>query len=181
MKKRLLILLILVSLVVAIVALPACSEKDDAIDVSKLVDPDDVTPDIGKYVFFDEQSDHTYAVSARADFDMPERLVFPAKYNGKAVTSIEGHGFKNKKTIKEVVIPSPVNKISLSAFYGCASLTTVTIPTSVKTMEYLAFYGCHELKTVIYQGTKAQWKSITDNGAFSYDVTILCTDGTIKQ
>ena len=80
-----------------------------------------------------------------------------------------------------MVIPSPVNKISLSAFYGCASLTTVTIPTSVKTMEYLAFYGCHELKTVIYQGTKAQWKSITDNGAFSYDVTILCTDGTIKQ
>ena len=162
-----------------LIALPACSKSNASDDATiDIVDPVDVTTD--HYLLFNEDTNSTCSVAARAEFDMPSRIVIPSKYNDKTVTSIASHGFKNRKTIREVVIPATVTKISASAFYGCASLEKVTIPSSVTTMEYLAFYGCHYLESITYQGTKNQWKSIVDNGAFFYSVTILCTDGEIK-
>ena len=47
-----------------------------------------------------------------------------------------------------VVIPSTVETIGSSAFYGCTGLTSVTIPNSVTSIGDYAFYGCSGLTSV---------------------------------
>ena len=51
--------------------------------------------------------------------------------------------------------------ISVNMFVGCTSLETVTIGSSVTSIEKFAFSGCTALKTVYYDGTAAEWATIT--------------------
>jgi hypothetical protein len=65
---------------------------------------------------------------------------------------------------------------------GCFSLRSVKIHSGVTVIDEDAFCSCVMLTDIYYEGTKAQWNSITfgrnwDNYVTQY--TIHCTDGDI--
>ena len=88
--------------------------------------------------------------------DTPENLIIPesALYEGYTVT---------------------VTGIGDEAFYNSTSLISVTIPNNVTSIGSSALSGCSNLKSVNYNGTKAQWKSIS--GYRNVSQIIKCTDG----
>jgi len=87
-----------------------------------------------------------------------------------------------KKVEGDLIIPSGVRTIEVSAFRGCTGLTSITIPSSVKEIHFGAFSGCKMLTKIVFDGTKAQWNAIVfhdwSNGMGA--CTIYCSDGTIK-
>ena len=60
-------------------------------------------------------------------------------------------------------IPSSVNTVVHSSFYGCNNLTVVTIPSSVKTIEQSAFYKCTGLTSVSISS------SVTSIGTYAFN------------
>lgn len=121
-----------------------------------------------------------------------------------SVTYIE-LAFRGCTGLTEIIISNSVIAIGDSTFSGCSSLTEVTIPNSVTHIGYAAFRGsgltkitipnsvisintnafsCGSLTSIIFDGTQAQWKSITKWNSWDSDTgdyTIYCTDGTISK
>ena len=94
-----------------------------------------------------------------------------------SVTSIGNYAFSDCTSLTSVTIPNSVTSIGNYLFEGCTSLTSVTIPNSVTSIDSYAFYNCSNLKSVNYNGTIAQWKSIS--GYSNVSKIIKCTDGII--
>ena len=59
-----------------------------------------------------------------------------------------GSWFKNKASIKEVILGDNVNTIENSAFYDCTGLASIEIPNSVTTIKGYAFYRCAGLTSI---------------------------------
>ena len=51
--------------------------------------------------------------------------------------------------MESISIPNSVNKIEVSAFEGCSSLTSVTIPDNVTNLRNYAFNECSALKSIV--------------------------------
>ena len=74
-----------------------------------------------------------------------------------------------------------------ATFADCSKLTSVTIPASVKQMvagSYGVFENCTNLTSITYEGTKAQWNSISKASGWNTNTgnyTIHCTDGDISK
>ena len=87
--------------------------------------------------------------------------------------------------MERITIPAGVTSIGDSAFSGCTALTSITIPDSVMSIELLAFANCTSLKDIYFNGTKAQWNSISRGiwiwGHDSFNITVHCTDGTVIE
>ena len=92
-----------------------------------------------------------------------------------SVTSIGSAVFACCTSLTSVTIPNSVTSIGGSAFKGCTNLTSIMIPDSLTSIGDSAFDDCSNLKSVNYNGTKAQWKSISGYGNVSQ--IIKCTDG----
>ena len=60
-----------------------------------------------------------------------------------------------------IVIPDGTEKINHFAFGSCSYITKVTIPKSVTSIGVYAFYNCRNITRIDYEGTGAEWKSIT--------------------
>ena len=56
--------------------------------------------------------------------------------------------FRNQN-VKSYIIPSSVNSIGDSAFYGCYSLSEIVIPSSVTSIGDSAFWGCRSLSEIV--------------------------------
>ena len=91
------------------------------------------------------------------------------------VTNIGYRSFYDCKSLTSITIGNSVTSIGNSAFEYCTSLTSVTIPNSVTSIGDYTFSDCSNLKSVNYNGTKAQWKSIS--GYSNVSQIIKCTDG----
>lgn len=93
-----------------------------------------------EYFAFSLLEDGSYSVRARNVLNMPEDVILPSTYNGKAVTQIAELAFFNMSqftpcdTIKSVVIPNTVTYIGKAAFWQCSNLFNITFPDSVKEM-----------------------------------------------
>ena len=75
-----------------------------------------------------------------------EKIVIPATYNGKPVTTILTNAFsidddddKENKILKEVVIGENVTTIQANAFASCVAITSITVPKNVKVIGDNAF------------------------------------------
>ena len=78
-----------------------------------------------------------------------------------------------------------VTKIGESAFLGCKSLASVSIPRSVTKIGYNAFANCNPNLKIHYDGTKAQWGTISKGRGDDYpkigNFTVQCTDGVVTE
>ena len=127
-------------------------------NVSKIIKCKDGIVGNGNTVIIDNLKYKIYddTASLVGYVDTPENLMIPKSF------WYDGYTFK-------------VSSIGVEAFYNCTSLTSVTIPNSVTSIGSSALSGCSNLKSVNYNGTKAQWKSISGYGNVSQ--IIKCTDG----
>ena len=98
-----------------------------------------------------------------------------------SVTSIGGCAFMGCTSLTEIVIPTSVTSIGGRAFEKCTSLTEVVIPASVTNIDGPAFAECTSLTEITYNGTTAQWDSITKDRLLEYNKSVIvhCTDGDI--
>ena len=98
-----------------------------------------------------------------------------------SVTSIGEDAFYWCKSLTSIEIPNSVTSIGDYAFYYCYQLTSIEIPNSVTSIGDWAFYECTALEEIIFDGTMAQWNSISKGYYLSYnvDATVYCTDGNI--
>jgi len=72
----------------------------------------------------------------------------PEVIDGKTVTAIGNDVFRNKPSIKTVIIPDTVTSIGDFAFYNCHKLTTVTLSNSLKTIGANCFNLCRSLTSI---------------------------------
>ena len=101
---------------------------------------------------------------------------------GNSVTSIGYCTFYQCTGLTSVVIPNSVTSIGYYAFNGCSGLTSVTIPDSVTSISDSAFYQCTKLETITYNGTVAQWETITKGSSWNDSVPatkVTCSDGEV--
>ncbi len=89
----------------------------------------------------------TYSIKAADKNNMPEAVVIPSTYNGKAVTAIEMLAF-NDTTISKLYIHEGITSIGYSAFAGCTNLVEVHLPASLTSIGEQAFNGCSSLAKV---------------------------------
>lgn len=71
----------------------------------------------------------------------------------EGVTVIGEMAFRQKKLLREVVIPETVKEIEKDAFFDCDNLDNVTVPAGVTTIKAYAFAECDHLKTITFKGT----------------------------
>ena len=128
MKKQILVILLLASLLVSCLALTACARYSE-----------------GLYFSYDDRPD--CVVTGIGDCK-DTNIVIPKTHNKEPVTAIASDAFKGTN-IESVVIPEGVTSIGREAFSGCASLTSVTLPSSLTDIESGAFSYCTSLTSIV--------------------------------
>ena len=99
------------------------------------------------------------------------------------VTSISMETFNACSALTSVTLPEGLTNIGSSTFMDCTSLTSITIPSTVTMIDFEAFNYCEALTDFNFNGTMAQWASITKgddwnlNAAFT---VVHCTDGDVN-
>ena len=99
-----------------------------------------------------------------------------------SVTSIGRDAFSECASLTSVVIPDSVTSIGSYAFSICSSLKDVVIPDSVTSIGYQAFAYCTSLTSITFEGTIAQWTSISKGNYWNSDVPathVRCIDGDV--
>lgn len=99
------------------------------------------------------------------------------------VTMIGASSFKNCTELASITIPESVTSIKPHQFNGCNKLVSITISSGVKSIEYRAFYNCTALTDFNFNGTKAQWASITKGDEWNLNAAftvVHCTDGDVN-
>jgi len=76
------------------------------------------------------------------------KLVIPAAFEGKSVTSIGKRAFVGCRKLTSITIGNGVTSIGERAFYNCEGLTSLTIPDGVTSIGSVAFQGCTSLTGV---------------------------------
>lgn len=78
-----------------------------------------------------------------------------------SVTNIGKLAFNNCSGLENITIPNSVEVINSYTFYNCNNITRVTIPTGVTTIARKAFCECTNLTDIYYNGTEEQWNKIS--------------------
>ena len=90
----------------------------------------------------------------------------------------------NDTSITSCTIHADTKAIYYSAFFSCTRLINITIPDSVTDIGQYAFWNCTSLTNITYQGTKAQWDTISKGFHWNDSTgnyTVHCTDGDIVK
>ncbi len=124
-------------------------------------------------VDYDAQIDRIYykfsgtnATVCGVNIYSPESVVIPESviYNDVTynVKSIGDDAFRNRTSLKKIVIPNSVTIIGYSAFYGCTGLTNIVIPNSVTYIGAYAFRDCTGLTNIVIPN------SVTYIGSYAF-------------
>ena len=117
--------------------------------------------DDGVFEFYPTGDGYFVAVRDPEYVQYMESVEIPMLYKLKPVVGIANNGFAHCSNLKQITIPSGVEKIGDSAFEGCESLESITIPDSVTSIGSYAFRYCYSLTNIKYRGTEAEWESIS--------------------
>ena len=157
MKRTLVLLRMLTSMVMLIVALVATADEyiDPQTNVIYTYEPGQTTASVkaGREEVVDMGYGYELEIiflpgspKASGDVRILDRFtVGTAEY---VVTSIGELAFYTNNNIKSVSIPESVTDIGGMAFYGCNSLTTVQLPKGLKRIAGSMFSACHQLVSV---------------------------------
>jgi len=91
------------------------------------------------------------------------------KYGSENIASIASGGFRDNKSVREIILPETITSIGSEAFSGCTSLEKIIIPDSVNTIAPDAFKGCDLSKLVIICSDKISEKIPEGIASFSSD------------
>lgn len=167
---------------------------------------EETSPIPSPYVI-EDNGDGTVIITNYASEANTTVLEIPATINGMTVTEIAAQAFAEHPTLSTVIFTdNSVTTIGLMAFAGCENLQTVelpnglltigsgafyksglvkiTIPVSVTTIADQAFKTVTTLTEIYYEGSIAQWQSISFGGAWDHntgDYVIYCTNGQIAK
>ena len=100
-----------------------------------------------------------------------------------SVTSIGAVAFLGCSGLTSIEIPDSVTSIGDSAFRACTGLTSIEIPDSVTSIGSSAFWYCTSLTSITFNGTKAQWNTISKGSDWKYNVPateVVCSDGEVS-
>lgn len=70
------------------------------------------------------------------------------------------------------------------AFYGCESLNSIELSSDITYIGEKSFYNCYNLNDIYYNGTQAEWNSLSKGSEWDYgadDYRVRCTDGYIYK
>ena len=102
----------------------------------------------------------------------------------EGVTNIGSFAFYGCSSLTSIEIPEGVTRIGKGAFEWCSSLTIIEIPDGVTSIGDEAFEWCSFLTSINYNGTKAQWNSISKGSSWNKNTgnyTVYCTDENISK
>ena len=108
-----------------------------------------------------ELEENSYKVVYSSSNSANSEIVIPSTYFGIPVTSIGDYAFDTYLNLTSITIPDSITSIGEYAFYYCTSLTSITIPGSVTSIGDCAFRNCESLTSIYFNGTPAQWNSIS--------------------
>ena len=151
MAKRtqtLIAIIVAVLMLASLFILASCVEKEqehDCVDINEDNTCDTCGNTLAK-LLYTLKEDNTYEVSGYEG--TPTKVVIPATYNGKPVTSIGDDAFAGCTSLTSITIPNSVTSIGDDAFASCTSLTSITIPNSVTSIGDDAFWHCNALVSI---------------------------------
>ena len=87
-------------------------------------------------------------------------LTLPASYNGQNY-EIYRYAFYRRSSLTSITILGSVTNIGDHAFDFCTDLTSITIPGSVTSIGVNVFSVCIRLTSIKFNGTTAQWSTIS--------------------
>lgn len=103
-----------------------------------------------EYTLLDNGTYEVSGIGTATDLD----ISIPAKYNGKAVTSIASDAFYGCHNIKSVKISKGITSIGARAFSDCISIKSIILPDSLQSIGQGAFLGCTSLVYKEYDGAR---------------------------
>ncbi|MDE6583158.1 MAG: leucine-rich repeat protein, partial [Clostridia bacterium] len=115
---------------------------------------------------------------------IPEFVTHPTNGDIYTIIKVKREGFMGCKNITSVILPDTILEINTGAFSGCTnlseirlsknlrvinsyafvnctSLISITLPESLTSVDGSAFLGCTGIKTTNFEGTLAQWATIS--------------------
>ena len=78
-----------------------------------------------------------------------------------SLTTIGWSSFLHCDSLESIRLPKKLETLQIGAFGMCTSLRSVRIPATLTEVQQGAFERCDALKDVYYEGSEAQWRSIT--------------------
>ncbi len=140
---------------------PVAPKPHNYVDYVCTVCGDKLEKPAKEYFTYTMLSDGTYSIAVKDVNDMPESIIIPDTYEGKAITRIADKAFYNCTVVKNVNIPASIKSIGGEAFYGCTGIISITAPGDAVEIGRSAFYGCTNLMNVTVSGA-----TVVGNNAF---------------
>lgn len=162
--KKILSLLLVLTLVLGATSLTACQVLDEVLG-SLGYTKTQPEPELPKYsegldlkLNVTAKSLTVYGIGECTDVD----VIIPEEVDGIPVTAIAKKAFYENDKIKSVVIPESVISIGDEAFYKCTSLESVNLPVELFELGDAVFTYCTALKEIVIP------KTITEIPAMSF-------------
>lgn len=83
----------------------------------------------------------------------PSYIEIPSEVEGFPVTQIRDNAFYKCSSLKQISLPSTIEKIGHHTFYACTSLESIVLPSSLAEIGMGAFSGCSKLSAVTLPDT----------------------------
>lgn len=94
-----------------------------------------------------------------------------------------GAVFSGCEKLKSVTLPEGFERFVGHTFAGCTSLESINLPKSLKYVGFFTFKNCSSLKEFRYDGTSAEWISVSKQEKWNEDAaftSVKCSDGEVK-